>query len=290
MALLLTQREQRRCACNWHLCFAEIVNEITLHPRPASRSFAGDVETDHPHVSAHRRPEGESDRRGRCHALWSCEPLMYRSLLSRWGMTTTITVQGTHIAWFDAERATVQISAAFDGPKRDDVFERATKTAADVTAAITPLHDADAGPVTWWSSDRVNVWSDRPWNNDGKRLPARLPRRHRRPGEVQRLRGARPPRRAARRDGRRQRRRHRLGSHRRAPHRRHRRRAPTRRRRRRAEGGDLRGGRGRRHPVGDRGRRPRHARRRHGWRASGRHRTSAWRSRRRRWMPVAAPR
>ena len=30
-------------------CFAEIVNEITLHPRPASRSFAGNVETDHPH-------------------------------------------------------------------------------------------------------------------------------------------------------------------------------------------------------------------------------------------------
>jgi uncharacterized protein YggE len=86
-------------------------------------------------------------------------------------MTTIITVQGTHIAWFDAERATVEISAAFDGPKRDEVFARATQTAADVTAAITPLHDPAAGPITWWSSDRVNVWSDRPWNNDGKRLP-----------------------------------------------------------------------------------------------------------------------
>ena len=86
-------------------------------------------------------------------------------------MTTTITVQGTHIAWFDAERATVEVSAAFDGPKRDEVFARATETAATVSAAITPLFDATAGPVTWWSSDRVNVWSDRPWNNDGKRLP-----------------------------------------------------------------------------------------------------------------------
>ena len=86
-------------------------------------------------------------------------------------MTTTITVQGTHVAWYDAERATVEIAAAFDGPKRDEVFARATRTAADVTAAITPLHDPAAGPVTWWSSDRVNVWSDRPWNNDGKRLP-----------------------------------------------------------------------------------------------------------------------
>lgn len=86
-------------------------------------------------------------------------------------MSTAITVQGTHTAWFDAERATVHISAAFDGPKRDDVFARATQTAADVTALITPLHDPQAGPVTWWSSDRVNVWSDRPWSSDGKRLP-----------------------------------------------------------------------------------------------------------------------
>jgi uncharacterized protein YggE len=84
---------------------------------------------------------------------------------------TTITVQGTHIAWYDAERATVEVSAAFDGAKRDEVFARATQTAADVTAQITPLHDPAAGPITWWSSDRVNVWSERPWNNDGKRLP-----------------------------------------------------------------------------------------------------------------------
>lgn len=86
-------------------------------------------------------------------------------------MTTTITVQGTHTAWFDAERATVHVSAAFDGPKRDEVFARATTAAAEVTAIITPLFDAAAGPVTWWSSDRVNVWSERPWNNEGKRLP-----------------------------------------------------------------------------------------------------------------------
>jgi uncharacterized protein YggE len=84
---------------------------------------------------------------------------------------TIITVQGTHVAWYDAERATVEISAAFDGPKRDEVFARATQAAADVTAEIAPLHDPATGPVTWWSSDRVNVWSDRPWNNDGKRLP-----------------------------------------------------------------------------------------------------------------------
>jgi len=86
-------------------------------------------------------------------------------------MTTIITVQGSHTAWYDAERATVEISASFDGPKRDEVFARATTTAAAVTAEITPQFDPDAGPITWWSSDRVNVWSERPWSNDGKRLP-----------------------------------------------------------------------------------------------------------------------
>ncbi len=84
---------------------------------------------------------------------------------------TTITVQGTHFAWYDAERATVAISAAFDGGKRDEVFARATQAAAGVTAEIAPLHNPAAGPVTWWSSDRVNVWSNRPWNTEGKRLP-----------------------------------------------------------------------------------------------------------------------
>jgi uncharacterized protein YggE len=86
-------------------------------------------------------------------------------------MSAIITVQGTHTAWFDAERATVHVSAAFDGPKRDEVFARATRAAADVTALIIPLHDEANGPVTWWSSDRVTVWSERPWNNEGKRLP-----------------------------------------------------------------------------------------------------------------------
>lgn len=41
-------------------CFAEVVYEITLHPRPASRCHTGDVETDHP-------------RAGHCHTLWSYE-------------------------------------------------------------------------------------------------------------------------------------------------------------------------------------------------------------------------
>ena len=50
LVLTLRQRERSQCAWNWHLCCAGSVYEIALHPRPASRSFAGNVETDHPHA------------------------------------------------------------------------------------------------------------------------------------------------------------------------------------------------------------------------------------------------
>ena len=86
-------------------------------------------------------------------------------------MSTTITVQGSAGTWVDAERGTLSISASFDGPEREDVFSQATATANAVAALIEPLVDAGAGPVTRWSSDRVHVWSSRPWNDQGKQLP-----------------------------------------------------------------------------------------------------------------------
>jgi hypothetical protein len=33
------------------------------------------------------------------------------------------------------------------------------------------MHDAVSGPVVTWSSDRISVWSNRPWNNEGRQLP-----------------------------------------------------------------------------------------------------------------------
>jgi Uncharacterized conserved protein len=80
---------------------------------------------------------------------------------------TIITVQGTASEWFDAERATVSIQVAHDGPKREPVFAATTTVAAEVTAALKEL---EGSAVTRWSSDRVRVWSNRPWNNEGKQL------------------------------------------------------------------------------------------------------------------------
>ncbi|CAN5233864.1 SIMPL domain-containing protein [soil metagenome] len=83
---------------------------------------------------------------------------------------TIITVQGEYSAWYPAERATVRASVHADGPKRDDVFGRAVAGSDAVRALIESVYDRDAGPVTWWTSDSVRVWSERPWNSDGKQL------------------------------------------------------------------------------------------------------------------------
>jgi len=84
---------------------------------------------------------------------------------------TTITVRGQHTATFPAEHATVQLAVNFDGAKRSEVFNQASHTADDVRAQIVTLHNESIGPVITWSSDRVRVWGDRPWNSDGKRMP-----------------------------------------------------------------------------------------------------------------------
>jgi len=83
---------------------------------------------------------------------------------------TIITVQGEHSAWYPAERATAFASVHAWGDSRDEVFARVVASADSVRSLIDAIHDAAAGPVTWWSSDSVRVWSERPWNNDGKQL------------------------------------------------------------------------------------------------------------------------
>lgn len=83
---------------------------------------------------------------------------------------TVITVQGRFSDWYKPERATVDLSVSFEGPDRLPVFDHATRAAEIVRSTITSLHDAQAGPVTWWSSDSLAVWSTKPWNNEGKQL------------------------------------------------------------------------------------------------------------------------
>jgi len=83
---------------------------------------------------------------------------------------TTISVQGHHSAWYKAERATVVVNIAFDGPHRNPVFSSTTAALDAVRETAVSRFDKNDGPITWWSADTVRVWSERPWNNEGKQL------------------------------------------------------------------------------------------------------------------------
>ena len=84
---------------------------------------------------------------------------------------TVISVRGEFCAQYPAEQAAVQVDIAFDGEDRDVVFDAAVTTTNSVRESITALHDPVAGPVVSWSADGVSVWSERPWNSEGRRLP-----------------------------------------------------------------------------------------------------------------------
>jgi uncharacterized protein YggE len=83
---------------------------------------------------------------------------------------TIITVQGEYSAWYPAERATVGASVHADGADRDAVFARAVEASDAVRNLIESVYDRDVGPVTSWSSENVRIWSERPWNAEGKQL------------------------------------------------------------------------------------------------------------------------
>ncbi|WP_441959636.1 SIMPL domain-containing protein [Mycolicibacterium houstonense] len=86
-------------------------------------------------------------------------------------MPTEITVRGSYSAFQPPERATVHATLGYEAPAIEPVYERAVRDLDAVRSTIAPLHDPEAGPVTWWSTGHVRTWADRPWNNEGKQLP-----------------------------------------------------------------------------------------------------------------------
>jgi uncharacterized protein YggE len=80
----------------------------------------------------------------------------------------TITVRGEHEVRVAPEQGIVHASVRTEGPERGAVVER-------MAALAAPLRDdletrKAAGTVSEWSSQRASVWSNRPWNNEGKLL------------------------------------------------------------------------------------------------------------------------
>ena len=76
-------------------------------------------------------------------------------------------MQGRFSGFYTPERASLHISVGFDGPHRGVAFDSATASAARVRSRISGMLDKVAGPIISFSSDTVQVWSDRPWNQSG---------------------------------------------------------------------------------------------------------------------------
>ncbi|WP_426320086.1 SIMPL domain-containing protein [Microbacterium sp. E-13] len=79
-----------------------------------------------------------------------------------------ITVRGEHETRIAPERAIAHLTIRTEGHERGTVVER-------MAALSEPVRDELAarksdGSVAEWTSQRVAVWSERPWNNEGKRL------------------------------------------------------------------------------------------------------------------------
>ncbi len=86
-------------------------------------------------------------------------------------MTTEITVRGSYSAFQPPERGTVRASLGFEGPQMQPVYDLVVRDLEAVKASIGVIQDPERGPVTWWSTQHVRTWANRPWNKDGKQLP-----------------------------------------------------------------------------------------------------------------------
>jgi uncharacterized protein YggE len=86
-------------------------------------------------------------------------------------MVIEITVRGTFSAFEPPERGTARATLGLEGPQLQPVFERVVQALEQVKASVGPLHDPERGPVTWWATQQIRTWAQRPWNKDGKQLP-----------------------------------------------------------------------------------------------------------------------
>lgn len=79
-----------------------------------------------------------------------------------------ITVRGSAEAHLAPERAVAHVSASVDGPERAAVIERVAAVSAPVRDDLAARKAA--GTIDEWTAQRVAVWSERPWNGEGRQL------------------------------------------------------------------------------------------------------------------------
>ena len=80
----------------------------------------------------------------------------------------TITVRGQSETRLAPERGIANVAVSLDGPERDMVLSQVGQAAESIRGELTVLKQT--GRLEDWSSERMTVWSDRPWNNEGLQL------------------------------------------------------------------------------------------------------------------------
>lgn len=80
----------------------------------------------------------------------------------------TVTVRGEHEARIAPERATIRVSVRTEGPDRTAVVDAVMRLGEPVRTSITER--AEGGSVVDWSSKRLSVRAERPWNAEGNQL------------------------------------------------------------------------------------------------------------------------
>lgn len=79
-----------------------------------------------------------------------------------------ITVRGSHEIRITPELGVAHISAVAEGSERPAVVERLATVAQPVRDELTARKAA--GTIIDWTSERVSVWAERPWNSEGRQL------------------------------------------------------------------------------------------------------------------------
>jgi len=84
-------------------------------------------------------------------------------------MTLQITVRGTAQESYPAERALLDLAVSVEGADKAEVAGKAAEVQAPLIEQLEQLKDR--GAVTHWAADRVHVYSHRPYDPQGRRLP-----------------------------------------------------------------------------------------------------------------------
>ena len=83
------------------------------------------------------------------------------------GREITITVRGEHETRVTPEQAVVRLSVVYEGGDREQVVSRALALADPIREGL--MAREAGGSVAEWSSARLSVRAERPWNSEGKR-------------------------------------------------------------------------------------------------------------------------